>query len=88
MMRELDDPLNWFGNKIGRALAVPVAGEEIGKWGFMVVFDEKEIPFSREEIEFVKSFASVLALALLRLQHNTTLRAVLQNAITGTHAYQ
>lgn len=79
--------LDEFGIDVKRALAFPIKGEGIGQWGFFLTYDDKDAPYSQEEITFVKCVTDILALALLRLRHNTTLETVLRNAITKVSAF-
>ena len=74
--------LGELGTNVRRALALPIKGEGIGQWGFFLTYDDKTAPYSQEEITFVRCVVDILALALLRLRHNTTLETVLRNAIT------
>jgi len=74
--------LSELGTAVRRALALPIKGEGIGQWGFFLTFDGKATPYTQEEITFVRCVVDILALALLRLRHNTTLETVLRNAIT------
>ena len=76
-----------FGSEVKRVLLIPIASEELGNWGFLMTYDNRPVPYTKEEIEFVKGFSSVLTLALLRLKHNTTLEHVLKDAISRARAY-